>query len=753
MHERSMFLRIETQLSNLSSKLQSLGKYILANRHQVAFLTIRQLASAAEVSEATITRFVNYFGYGGYTDFLAEARNLVASQLPSTLTQELDPRAADLEFIYNRLCALSSRLTTDNDFLCLANQVASAAAIYIFSTQAAHADAYRFWWNLSRVRNRVDLAAQDPALAEEQITALPAGALAIALLTDHSNLEIVALAKLAKNYHIPLYTICHRPSSALADVCEKYIVLDNCFGDRNLLMPLALSYLVDLIRPACELSQQEHQARIRELDLNRRPLAERPDTLQLAVGHDIMSLDPIDPYNLMREPVLMRCIYRGLVRFKDGSYELEPDLATNWQVSEDGLEVIFYLKRGVMFQGGYGELTSQDVKFSFERQARRSNTSDSYHPAWKFLQEVVALSPYVAKLVLKRPCPQLFTSILAQADGLIFSQKALSQIGQSQHALNPIGAGPYEVKSFRPRDAIELEAYDGYQGSPPLTKRLIFRLKSHAFNYLYSFAKGRLDVSFFHRVDQQVLNNDPSLISHQAQGLQYWWLGMVVTKPPFDRLEARKAVSMALDRDKILDIGFSGAKKLNALIPEGVPGFWGAAENCDYNPAKAREALRRAGVNPGLLMLAADPTEIDIAALEVIRANLVDIGFEIELELCNRQVMLHRISAYDYHLYVAYYTALPDAYPTLNWFTKNQYYNLSQWHNEKYDRLIKEIPMATNDDQRNELIIRAQKIINDDCWCVWLAQGRNYVVHKDYVDIGTLQPDGFPLPWTMSKKL
>lgn len=752
MHECSMFLRIESQLSDLSSKLQSLGRYILANRHQVAFLTIRQLASAAEVSEATITRFVNYFGYRGYTDFLAEARNLVASQLPSAEAQKFDPRLADLESIYTRLRVLSSRLTTDNDFLSMASQAVSAPTVYILSTQAARADAHRFWWNLSRIRNGVDLAAQDCALAEEQITSLSAGSLVIALLTDHSSLEVIALVKLAKNCHIPLYAICHRPSNALADVCEKYIALDNCLGDRDLLMPLALSYLVDLIRPACELGQKDHQARIRELDLNRRPLTERPDTLQLAVGHDIMSLDPLDPYNLMREPVLMRCIYRGLVRFKDGSYELESDLATNWQISEDGLEVIFYLKRGVMFQGGYGELTAQDVKFSFERQARRSTTSDSYHPAWEFLQEVIVLSPYVAKLVLKRPCPHLFTSILAQADGFIFSQKALSQIGQSQHALNPIGTGPYEVKSFRPREAIELEAYDGYQGSPPLTKRLIFRLNSHAFNYLYSFARGKLDVSFFQRVDPQVLSNDPSLISHQAQGLQYWWLGMVVTKPPFDRLEVRQAVSIALDRDKIIDIGFPGAKKLNALIPEGVPGFNRAAENYDYNPAKARKALRKAGVTPGLLTLSADPTEIDIAALEVIKANLVDIGFEIELELCNRQVMLHRIGTYDCHLYVTYYTALPDAYPTLNWFTKNQYYNLSQWHNEKYDRLIKDIPIATNDDQRDDLIIKAQKIINDDSWCVWLAQGQNYVIHKDYVDIGTLQPDGFPLPWTMSKK-
>ena len=70
-------------------------------------------------------------------------------------------------------------------------------------------------------------------------------------------------------------------------------------------------------------------------------------------------------------------MFRGLTRFaiKDGKVttsEVEPDLAESWTLSPDGTVWTFKLKKGVQFHKGFGEMTAEDVKFSFERQIKRT---------------------------------------------------------------------------------------------------------------------------------------------------------------------------------------------------------------------------------------------------------------------------------------------------------------------------------------------------------------------------------------------
>ena len=89
--------------------------------------------------------------------------------------------------------------------------------------------------------------------------------------------------------------------------------------------------------------------------------------------------DTLDPHTsiLGQSQAIFRFMYRGLTRFavKDGKVTtaaVEPDLAESWTLSPDGTVWTFKLKKGVQFHKGYGELTAEDVKFSFERQMNRT---------------------------------------------------------------------------------------------------------------------------------------------------------------------------------------------------------------------------------------------------------------------------------------------------------------------------------------------------------------------------------------------
>lgn len=744
-NKNSIVRLINEELPSLPTKLRTLGSYILRNIDQVAFMTVRQLAVAASVSEATIMRFVSHLGFNGYSDFLTEVR-AVFSAAQKGGVEAVESAGGD----FGSLAGLAEKLMKDQAFLDLPNQIAACSQVLIICTPEALADGQRLNWNLSRLRPGVALSQGEIRLAEEHLASLPDSGLVLAVALEHSSLEMRELAAQARKLKLPVYLISRNHACSLAEFSLSHIVLEGP-DSHNLAMPLAIGLLTSLTAPLCKPRYQEYQTRLEEISLLHQPISERRDTLQLTVGHEIISLDPASAHSLMREAIIMHCIYQGLVRFKEGTWEVVPELAEDWTVSDDGLSVIFYLKRGVQFHHGFGELTAADVKFSFERMLGNGSSLD-VQQAWHILEEVVVLSRYVVKLVLKHPAPHLFTSILPLDVGLILSRKAVEQMGKAQHAINPVGTGPYAFKSFRPRETIELEVFDKYKGLLPPTRRLLFRLDTHAFNFPYRFNQGKLDVALFPNVNPELMRSLSQVTRFETNSMHFWWLGLMTNKPPFNSLAARKAVGLALDRRRFLETGLFGATPLNAPLPQGVEGHWAEAPEIPYDPPAARRLLAEAGIAPGTkVSLTADPAGLDIAALEIVRANLADIGLLVSFDFRNRQALLDHINQSRCEMYLFFYNTPIGAYDTLRWFTEGRYYNLSKWHNPAYDALVEKIGRETDTETRRQMIIQAQKIIVDDAWGVWLGQGRSSIIHRDNVDIGRLRPDGFLNPWTMKK--
>src|SRR5499426_668829 len=147
--------------------------------------------------------------------------------------------------------------------------------------------------------------------------------------------------------------------------------------------------------------------------------------------------DTLDPHSstLGQSQAISRFMFRGLTRFaiKDGrvtTAEVEPDLAESWTISPDGTQWTFKLRRGVQFHKGYGEVTAEDVKFSFERQIKRA-------PGTRFgvnldvIKSIEVVDPYTVQISLKTYDPVFPLRMAGYQQGYIVSKKAVEKYGEN----------------------------------------------------------------------------------------------------------------------------------------------------------------------------------------------------------------------------------------------------------------------------------------------------------------------------------
>jgi peptide/nickel transport system substrate-binding protein len=173
--------------------------------------------------------------------------------------------------------------------------------------------------------------------------------------------------------------------------------------------------------------------------------------------------DTLDPALEYHRPVAgdLSIPVRGLTRFaiKDGKVttaEVEPDLAESWTISPDGTLWTFRLRRGVQFHKGFGELTAEDVKFSFERQIRRA-PGTRFGVNLEVIKAIEVVDPYTVQITLKAFDPVFPLRMAGYQQGYIVSKKAVEKHGE-QFKWNPVGTGPFYFDRHSPRERVVLKA-------------------------------------------------------------------------------------------------------------------------------------------------------------------------------------------------------------------------------------------------------------------------------------------------------
>ncbi len=314
------------------------------------------------------------------------------------------------------------------------------------------------------------------------------------------------------------------------------------------------------------------------------------------------TLDPITS-NEMISLRLTELIFNGLVGINE-KQEIVPELAERWERSPDGRTYTFYLRKDVTWHQREGEapkpFTADDVIFTYKIMMH-PRTITPLKVRYEFIESAEKIDDYTVKFTLKRP----ILNALAK-----FSFKIIPKHGPTnpvyltrddQFVQNPIGTGPYILKTITPEREIILVANDNYfKGRPHIDK---FIAKPFADQNIMTQAL------MFNAIDMIVLVNPRDIPEIQGDkrfnlqpynALSYSFFGYNIRNPLLADKRVRKAFTYALNRQEMLDSFFNGQGTI--ISGPFAPGSW--AYNLDVQPLpfdtqKAMTLLQEAGFTRG----------------------------------------------------------------------------------------------------------------------------------------------------------
>ena len=473
------------------------------------------------------------------------------------------------------------------------------------------------------------------------------------------------------------------------------------------------------------------------------------DSVVVRVERDIQNMDPANRVGSV-EGNILRAVMRRLVMFKPGIYEWEPDAAeTITQVDDKTIE--FKLKPGIMFQQGYGELTAEDVKFSYERFNNPAAGAEpaTYAKDWGALDHVEVIDTHTGRIILKNPAPALWVIALSDVSGCIVSKKAFEELGEKVKTTGVVGAGPYMLAEWKPNESITLRADPDYSGTPALIKEIVLRPIQEPKTAQLAF---RSDELHFTKLDDpagaEALADDQTAEIIKLPSINYVWVGMNVEKKPLDDVRVRQAIRMAIDVDQAILAGYNGTvTRANALMAPGLLGNWADAPVHQRDVEGAKKLLADAGITGGLdIRLTVLNQSHFVTIAQVIQANLAEVGINLNVEVLDGGAywsMGEGEAGENLELSLQQFGGKPDPSFQTQWFVSDQVgeWNWQRWKSPDYDKLNVEAESTTDEAKRGELYVQMQKLMDESAAYVWLTHEVNIFATKKWLKPSIL-PNG-----------
>ncbi|MDV3442996.1 ABC transporter substrate-binding protein [Pseudomonas otitidis] len=437
-------------------------------------------------------------------------------------------------------------------------------------------------------------------------------------------------------------------------------------------------------------------------------------------------------------------LFNRLVQFERGSTRAGPALAESWDVSEDGLTYTFHLRPGVKFHTTEyftpsREFSADDVLFTFQRMLDRNHPFRKAYPSEfpyftdmgldKNIAKVEKLDDHTVKFTLNQ-VDAAFIQNLAMPFAAVHSAEYADQLlkAGTPQLLNqkPIGTGPFVFKRYQKDAQIRFTGNKNYW-KPEDVKidNLIFAINTDASVRAQKLKAGECQVTLNPRpADIAGLKQDPRLQVPSQPGFNLGYIAYNVTHPPFDKVEVRQALDMAVNKPAIIEAVYQGAGQLavNAMPPTQ----WSYDETIkgsEYNPEKAKELLKAAGIAEG--------TEITLWAMpvqrpynpnarlmaEMIQADWAKVGVKARIVTYEWGEYIKRAHAGEHDAMLFGWTGDngdPDNWlGTLYGCDSVNGNNVSKWCDADYDKLVKQAKASTDQAQRTELYKQAQQRLHN----------------------------------------
>jgi len=471
------------------------------------------------------------------------------------------------------------------------------------------------------------------------------------------------------------------------------------------------------------------------------------DRVVVRYARDIQNLDPAFRIGAI-EGNVMRAVYQRLMSFKAGSLEYAPDAAAEMKQPHDKL-IEFRLKPGLQFTGGYGEVTADDVKFSFERfqTATKDGKKSTYASDWGALEAVEVTGKLSGRIHLKRPAPALWRITLCDGSGSIVSRKAFERLGDKV-ATQAIGSGAYVIHEWVPNQHLILRANPGYAGGKPAFKEVAIKPVPELKTAEIAFRAGELDFTEVDVASVDIFEKLPDARIIRMPGFEYIWVGMNVEKPPLDNLKVRQAIRAAIDVDQVVLAAYQGkVGRANTMIQPALLGYWKDAPVHRRDVVVAKKLLSEAGHPGGFkVQLIVLNTALYKTMGQVIQANLAEVGIQCELDV--REAGAYWSSGKgdagkQIELALQRFSAKMDPSFTTQWYVSEQVgvWNWQRWVSPEFDRLHVLADSNTDPAERTKAVLRMQQLMEESAAFVWITHGTSPFVAKKWLQPAIL-PNG-----------
>ncbi len=369
-------------------------------------------------------------------------------------------------------------------------------------------------------------------------------------------------------------------------------------------------------------------------------------TVRVGVAaRDLGALDPA--YGIGNgDEFPMRQIYNTLVAPKDGTSDIQFDhlqgeLAERWEMSPDARTFTFYLRKGVQWQRGYGEVTSDDVAFTLARM-KDPKTGTAYSSNFRQIESVDTPDRYTVVVHLSVPNPFFHAfALMPRFGGYIVCKKAVEELGDKLRQ-NPVGTGAFTFVSYDPKQKVVLRANDQYWGGKPkIDVQEVLYLPETASRTL-AFVKGDVDMIEGATVPgwlPSLRKQMPDMVADFGRPGAVFAAHLNMTRKPLDDLRVRQAIAHAIDT-RVWSAAYGDfVEPMYGVSPVG---FYGALTKADlpedwpyvYNPELSKKLLAEAGYPNGLAIdVFVSEREEYKSTLLIIQELLRKVGIQLNIRV------------------------------------------------------------------------------------------------------------------------
>jgi peptide/nickel transport system substrate-binding protein len=425
-------------------------------------------------------------------------------------------------------------------------------------------------------------------------------------------------------------------------------------------------------------------------------------------------------------------VYNGLIRY-DKNMRFEGDLAESWEISDDGREITFHLRKGVRWHDGE-PFTSADVLFTYKLMID-PETPTAYAERYKQVEEAMAPDAYTFKVRYAEP---LAPALVSWAMGICPEHLLKDEdISTSELARNPVGTGPFRFVKWDPGEQIVLERNEDYFEGAPYIKRIVYRIVPDTTTMFLELQSGGLDYMGLTPLQYARQTESPAFKrrfnKYRYPAFAYTYLGYNLRKPMFQDRRVRQAISYAIDKQEIVDGVLLGLGQ-PATGPYK-PGSWPynpEVQRYPYAPDKARALLDAAGWKDrdgdgvrdkdgqalAFTILTNQGNDQRIKAGEIIQRRLQEVGIEVKLRVIEWASFLKEFiypGRFDATILGWTIPVDPDGYNI--WHSSKtgpRELNFIGYSNPEVDRLLEQGRRVLGVDKRRPVYHRLQEILAED---------------------------------------